>query len=155
MKKDKFLETLLEARKSWDELLGKVDKSQMTEPGLPGEWSVKDVIAHVWWHEREMSGMLEGKTLAGSEWWELPLDERNTLIYEELRDIPLEEVLETAKVEYERFLKALQALPEEGLNDPGYFEGMPAEWKPWEIIADNSYEHYLAHVPDIEKMVEK
>ena len=151
MKIEKFLDTLLNARKNWEALLAKVDKSRMTEPGLPVGWSVKDVIAHVYWHEREMSGMLEGKALKGSAWWELPLDERNQLIYEEQRDIPLDEVLETAQKEYERFMKALQGLPQEGLNDPGYFEGMPVEWKPWQIIADNSHEHYQAHVPDIKE----
>ena len=65
MKKNKFLNTLLEVRKNWEELLANVDKSQMAEPGLNSGWSVKDVITHVWWYEWGMSGMLEGKAGMG------------------------------------------------------------------------------------------
>jgi len=34
-----------------------VGKPRMTELGLPGGWSVKDVIAHITWYERKMVGM--------------------------------------------------------------------------------------------------
>lgn len=150
MKKSEFLDSLRSERKVWEALLVKVEKGKMTDPGLPGGWSLKDVISHVTWHEREMIGVIEAEALVGSVWWELPMDERNALIYEELKDQPLEEVLENAKQVYERFLKVLEALPEKALNDPTQFKDMPGEWVPWQVIAGNSFEHYRHHIPDIE-----
>jgi hypothetical protein len=97
-----------------------------------------------------MAGLLEAKALVGSEWWELPVDERNAHIYEEFNDQPLDEVLETLKQDYEHFLKALVALPENYLNDPAQFKNMPADWIPWKVIDGNSYEHYRQHIPEIE-----
>jgi hypothetical protein len=122
----------------------------MTEAILPEGWSLKDIIAHVAWHEREMVGLLESKALAGSDWWNLPMDERNSLIYEQHKDMPLDEVLAWAEKEYARFAKAFEALPEEALNAPSFFENMPPDWTPWEIIADNTYIHYRDHIDDIE-----
>ena len=150
MKKSEFLDTLRSVRNTWEVLLGKVEKEKMTETSLAGRWSVKDVIAHITWHEREMAGLLEAKALVGSEWWELLVDERNALIYEEFKDQPLDEVLEASKQDYERFLRAFEALPENYLNDPAQFKNMPADWIPWQVIAGNSYEHYRQHIPDIE-----
>ena len=53
-------------------MLAEVDSERMLEPGLPGGWSLKDVIAHVNWYEQEMVVLLETQELAGSELWELP-----------------------------------------------------------------------------------
>jgi len=150
MKKTEFLDTLRNVRYTWEALLAKVEKEEMTETSLPGGWSVKDVIAHITWHEREMAGMFEAKALVRSEWWELPMDERNALIYKEFKDQPLDEVLEASIQDYERFLKALEALPENYLNDPAQFKNMPGDWIPWQVIAGNSYEHYRQHIPEIE-----
>jgi hypothetical protein len=47
MKKTEFLDTLRSARDNWEALLAKVEKEKMTETSLPGEWSVKDIVAHI------------------------------------------------------------------------------------------------------------
>ena len=151
MEKSEFLNTLRKDREAWEALLARVKKEEMTEPDLPGGWSVKDVIAHVTWHEREMSKLLETRALVGSDWWELPMDERNELIYEQYKDQPLEEVLKSAELDYPHFLTAFEPISDEALNDPARFEHMPPDWVPWKIIADNTYEHYRAHMPAIEE----
>ena len=150
MKKSEFLENLIKGRKDWEALLASIDKNRMDEPVLPKGWSVKDIIAHVAWHEGEMVGLLEAKALVGSEWWDLPMDERNNLIHEQYKDMPLDDVLAWAGKEYARFTKAFEQLSEEALSDPSFFENMPPDWKPWEIIADNTFGHYHDHIDDIE-----
>jgi hypothetical protein len=151
MKKSEFLENLDKDHQAWEATLARVHQDEMTEPLLPEGWSVIDIIAHVAWHEREMVRIMEANALVGSEWWDLPLDERNSLIYEQHKEMSFDEVMAWAKKEYARFTKAFDALSEEALNDPSFFENMPPEWKPWEIIADNTYEHYRNHINDIEK----
>jgi hypothetical protein len=151
MEKSEFLDTLRKDREAWEALLARVNQDEMTEPVLPGGWSVKDIIAHVAWHEREMAGLLEGRALAGSDWWELPMDERNVMIFELYIDRPLDEVLEFAQQAYAHFLATFKPITNKELNDPARFEHMPPDWIPWKIIADNTYEHYRAHMPAIEE----
>jgi uncharacterized protein (TIGR03083 family) len=149
MDKLTLIDEIRKAREEWQSLIAEVGKSRMTEPGLPGGWSVKDVIAHITWYEREMIGMLKAKALEGSELWQLPQDERNVLIYEENRDRPLEEVLSEAEQIYNQLFEAIASLSEDDLSDPSHFRDMPSEWTPWDVIAGNTYEHYHQHIPDI------
>jgi hypothetical protein len=151
MSQSKMLELLQRDHQEWVALLAEVGRQRMTVPGLPGGWSVQDVIAHISWFEREMVGMLKARALVGSELWNLPQDERNGQIYQENKDRPLEDVLGEAQLVFEQLLQEVAALPVENLNDPALFPGMPADWVPWEIIAQNSYEHYQHHVGAIRK----
>jgi hypothetical protein len=94
-----------------------------------------------------MLGVLQARALVGSPWWDLPLDQRNQAIYAENQARPLAEVRQEAAQVYEALLKAIEALEEEDLHDPARFPGMPPDWKPWELLANNTYEHYLDHLP--------
>ena len=60
----------------------------MTTPGVVGKWSVKDLVAHITWSEREMVGVLAARALAGSDLWSLTNDERNEIVYQQNRDRP-------------------------------------------------------------------
>ena len=59
MKKAEFIDRVKTGRGEWTELLSMVDADLMLEPGQEGEWSAKDILAHVMWYEREMLGMLK------------------------------------------------------------------------------------------------
>ena len=87
--KARFLETLHADRAQWDTLLEEVGKDRMTQQGVVGEWSIKDIIAHVSWHEIEMIGVIKARKLVGSDWWNLPTDQRNQHIFEANCDRPL------------------------------------------------------------------
>jgi hypothetical protein len=121
----------------------------MTEPGLAGDWTAKDIVAHVTWYERETAVVMEERALVGSDLWQLPQDERNVPIYEENKDRHLEDVLGEAESVFERLITAIDALSEEELSDAAHFREMPEEWEPWKVIASNSYEHYHQHIPGI------
>ena len=149
MDKLRFMNKVKQAHEEWRNLQAEVDKPRMIEPGLPGGWSVKDVIAHITWYEREMIGMLKAMALEGSDLWQLPQDERNIPIYEQNKDRPLEEVLSEAEQVYDQLFEAIASLSEDELSDPSHFRGMPSEWIPWDVIAGNTYDHYYQHIPDI------
>jgi hypothetical protein len=155
MDKATFLDNLERGRAQWDALLAQVDKARMAAPGVADEWSLKDVIAHATWHEREMVGVIEARALVGSELWALPTDERNAVIFDENRDRPLNDVLAEAEQVYQQLVAGVQTLSDEDLVDPGRFDEMPAAWTPWQIIADNSYEHYLQHIPAVQAWLAK
>jgi uncharacterized protein (TIGR03083 family) len=144
-----FLQQLHAERAAWDSLLASVDPAQLEQPGLLGDWTLKDVIAHLAWHEREMVGVITQRALAGSEWWNLPFDERNARIYALYRDTPLAEVLPLAEASYRDFLAAFAALTDADLNDPARYAHMPPDWEPWRVYSSNTYEHYRDHTADL------
>ena len=149
MNKPTFVDNLRTGREQWEALLAQVGEARMLQPGVAGEWSIKDIIAHMTWGEREALGILQARALVGSDLWNLPQDERNAAVFVENRDRPLHEVLTEAQQVYAQLLEAVQTLSDEDLNDPNRFRDMPTDWLPWQIIAGNSYEHYQQHTPSI------
>lgn len=144
-----FQHTWRRDRAEWDRVLAEVGEDRMLEPGLPGRWSVKDVIAHVSWYEREMVVLLETMALTDSELWNLPANDRNKAIYEESKDLPLEQVLIDSNQLFERLWVLVSELADEDLIDSARIDQMPDDLEPWQVIASNTYEHYQQHIPDI------
>lgn len=145
MDKATFVQALTEARAQWDALLAEVGQERMLDPGAAGKWSVKDIIAHILWSEREMAPIIQTHILDGSELWNLPQDDRNEVVYQQNRDRPIEEILAEAQQVYAQLFEAVQTLSDEDLNDPYRFKNMPEDWVPWRIIAGCSFDHYRDH----------
>lgn len=150
MTKAALLGAIRGARAEWDATLAEVGEGRMTEPGLAGGWSVKDVIAHITWSEREMVGMLGMHALVDAEGlWAMDQDARNAAVYESNRARPLAEVLAKARDTYAELLDAVAALDEEDVNDPHRYKDMPVDWRPWDLVAGGSYRHYRDHIEPI------
>ena len=150
-----LIEMVKRERAAWNALIEQINLEQMTNPGVAGLWSLKDIIAHITWHEREMVGLVRAHALVGSELWNIPTDERNAAIYEEVRQQPLEQVLEESTQVYQQLIIVLPSLTDQDLTNPESFPGMPPDWQPWLIIAQNTYEHYQDHISDIERWISK
>lgn len=60
-----FLDLIRTARLAWDDQLRRVQRDQMTVPGVVGKWSVKDLVAHITCSERDMVGVLQVRVLVG------------------------------------------------------------------------------------------
>ena len=140
-----FIEQVRQARARWDGLVDHLSDEQMLQPCAGGEWSIKDIQSHITWHDREMVVLVRGRALAGSDLWELPLDQRNQAIFELTRDRPLLEVRAQARQVFAALMQELATLSDEELSTPGKFSDMPEDWLPWEMIASNTYEHYDDH----------
>lgn len=135
----------------WNGLLAEIPPARRTEPGLPGGWAVKDVMAHLSWFEREMVGLIRERALAGSELWNMSQAERNAAIYEQNLERPLAQVQKEADEIHADLAAAVTTLSDEELQDASHFDKMPPQWRPWEVLAGNSYEHYLDHIPPIRR----
>ena len=154
MNKDEVITRVKTERSRWSDIMARMDDDMMLKPGVEGHWSAKDILAHVVWYEREMVGMLRARALVGSDLWTLPLDERNAGVYEETRNMTLEEVrAESARV-VPQLLEQLEALPEGAYGDASCFPGMPADWEPWSIIAGSTFDHYLDHTRSLNRLLE-
>lgn len=127
---------------------GGLDERRVTEPGAAGDWSLKDVVAHVAHWERYMArrlqAVLRGETNIPPE-STLDTDEDNALVYAEHRDEPLADVLAGARQSHQELLGLVEALPESALAGTHWFSSSDAPL--WESIAGNTYEHYREHAP--------
>jgi hypothetical protein len=158
MSKAEVLEAMRSARQEWDALISRIPSARMTEPGVMGdgsEWTVKDVIYHVLWGEREIIEVFRQHKLTGSDLWDLPQTERNTAMVEEGKHLSLDEVLSEAQQVYAQLVAEIEKLSDEDLNDASLYEDMPPDWKPWRLIAENTFEHYPEHLGPISAWLEK
>lgn len=149
MTKAELLNTLKTARAEWDELVEKALKREADgthRPYAEGEYSLKDVIAHVTWYERETVGIIKARALRGSPHWRLPtVDERNAAVYRDIHELPLETVLTQAKEVYGQLVEAVEGLSNKDIEDATAFQDMP--WTPARLVSGNAYDHYYQHIP--------
>jgi uncharacterized protein (TIGR03083 family) len=154
--KRQFLDMVREAWVEWEALLARVEPARLDEPGVAGDWSVKDVVAHIAWYEREMVGLAGRRSLAGaSPLWEIETDRRNALLRDEQRGRAPDVVLAEAREVHAEAVAALDTLTDADLAEPGRFAGMPADWVPWQVIAGNTYAHYRAHAPALRAWLDR
>jgi hypothetical protein len=160
MNKLEFLQNLQTSRAEWDALISEAqslgEEAMLSRAG-DDEWSLKDLIAHNIWYEREIVRLLTTRNLSfgpSDDLWATRNDERNKVLYEMYRDLPLSIVLSEEKQVYKDLLIEIRKLKDEDFNDPRRFNGMPMDWLPWRILAENSYEHYSSHINDIKKHLE-
>jgi hypothetical protein len=139
-----------EERAALEELINRLNATQMTTPGPEG-WSVKDHLAHlVTWeqillihHMKERpfaeAAAMDETTAAATENMTAE-DGLNDFFFERDKDRPLEEVLADFHESHRRVLAALEAASFEELMRP-YHEGQPLlNW-----VRGDTYGHYQEH----------
>jgi hypothetical protein len=161
MNKTKLLETLRTERGNWESLLEKIGEERMTIPGVVGDWSIKDVIAHIMSYEQyildRLRETLRGAVYTPSETPEAltayldqhgypdfgsPLlddDGPNAWVIQRYRAESLDKVMTKESQVFADLLQATQELTEEALAEHQYAER----------IESNTIEHYQHHANDI------
>ena len=153
MDKTTLIETLRSRRADWDAALAEVPLDAMTEPGVAGEWTVKDVVMHLAYHERwyadRLHEILRDERYTPTEIDRMPFDERNGHIYRQNRDRPLAEVLAESREAFDRLVAGVEAQTEAFLIEPQHFEGAPGPMILWQMLRGDVYDHYGDHIPAI------
>jgi hypothetical protein len=149
MTKTEFLLNLQNGRRQWHQVWRGIDLFGTSSPRRPGEMSLRDILFHVAWYEREMVNMLKLRKVAGSAWWDLPTEERNAFIKTEGQTISLLQAWRVEEQAFTDLLAQLQTLTDEELEQSHCFKEMPVDWIPWQVIASNTYEHYIEHFSSI------
>jgi len=125
--------------------LARLTHTQMLVPGVEGEWSVKDILAHISTWERRMiswtGSLLHGEVPAIPLPWDV--DRMNTETYAQFRDKPLADVLEEFRQSYWDSLALVESLVEERLQT-NYVDTWPMG-RLWTGIAANMNWHYKEH----------
>lgn len=150
--KRELLDAIKQHRAEREALLAEVGDVRMTTPGVAGEWSVKDIIAHVAWYEWWSAEFIRTRT-----WPQLPdhlnsedTDTRNDAYFMERRETPLAEILDEASHSYDCLITAIEALTAEEYADQTLL-GMPEDpgWQVSKWIPENTYLHDEQHAPAV------
>jgi hypothetical protein len=136
----------------WRELTEEVGRDRMNESGPMGEWTFKDLAAHLLgWRERTLD-RLEAAAQARDEPpppWPADLDDDdpiNDWIQARHRDRSVEAVLDDVDRAYLRLRAVVETLPETALTDPDAFV-----WLGGESLAETDLFGHLhdEHLPSI------
>lgn len=155
MDRTELLNEINAGRARLEAALTRLTPEQMTRPDLPGEWSVKDLLAHLgWWQRREVMiyhALKEGvrpETVLVSG----TIDELNARVLADYRARDLEEVRAFEHQAYLDLLAIAETAPEEELFGHHTFAwtgGQPfVDW-----IAGDTYDHYAEHLPAVEVLL--
>lgn len=114
-------------REAWEALLAEVGEARMLEPGPMGEWSFRDLAAHLTaWRSRTLARLeaaADGQPEPPPPWPDGMTgdDEINAWFRERDRDKPLADVLAESRASSARLAAAVRRLPADELNDPDRF----------------------------------
>lgn len=144
MKKQQLLDKL---EKAWASFLGSFEglsDEQMTEPGVMGEWSVKDILAHITTWEQEtlkhMPLILEGGRPQRYSVEYGGIDAFNALMTEKKRGLSLSEVKQQLGETHRRVVEMIERVPDEQFTHETRFRRR--------VLLD-TYSHYPIHAEAI------
>ena len=138
------LDVIVAERAAWNDLVSTVGPDRMQEPGPMGDWTFKDLAAHLTgWRERsiarlEAAGRGEGDPPPP---WPADLtddDDINDWIQARAANQSVTEVLAAADASFAELSAAVQALPDDALWDQARFPWLEGQ-SIGEVILDRSY----------------
>ena len=152
--KDHILAALREQFERWEELLASLSEAQITEPHFDFDWSIKDVMAHLWaWQQISITRMEAGglerephypEWLANiSSGWEEDADRVNALTFENNHSKPWSEIHGNWRAGFLRFLDAGSQISERNLLDGDRYPWLRGYSLAFILVA--SYDHHQEH----------
>jgi hypothetical protein len=152
--KQAILTNLREEFSRWEAILAGMSETEITHPRLAANWSVKDVIAHLWaWQQRSIARLEAGLYHREPEYPQWPAefdpevegepDQLNAWLYQTNQDKPWSQVYQEWRAGFLHFLALGEKIPESDLLDPARYEWM--EGQPLFSTLRASHEHYAEH----------
>ncbi len=150
MDKQKLLNQIAGAWTAFQGSYAGLPESHLAKPGVSGEWSVKDIIAHVTTWEEEalkyLAFILEGKRPPRYKDLYGGIDAFNAQTSEQKRGLSLAEVLKQSDETHRRLIAYVEAAPEEELTRETRFRRR---------LRLDTYSHYPIHTKAIREWREK
>ncbi len=140
MKRQQLVDKLEKAWAAFQDSYAGLSEAQMLQPGVTGDWSVKDILAHVtWWEEealKHLPNILKGARRPRYSVTYGGIDAFNAQMTELKRDLPLGAVLEQMQATHARLLAFIDSVPEEHFAREGAFR---------HGLRLDTYSHYPEH----------
>lgn len=159
MDKTELLDELEDGRVELAELLEDLPDTALLEPGVVGDWSIKDTLAHLTFWEGQLVTLLfqaqrgvdkPSTVHFGKE----TTDEVNQRIYEASKERPLERIWADWEGVRRQTIRRVSEMSEQDLNDPrryAWLEDQPL----YEWVLNDSCGHEAGHADQIRVWLEK
>jgi hypothetical protein len=152
MNKKDLLAALEDTHERLTEAIASLSEEEMLLPGTMGDWSVKDLLAHLSRWEAELVKLLwqarqglQPSTILNSP---ISFDEINARWQQEDQDRPLKRILEDFHGVREQTMRRLESFEDKDLDNPQRFPWLKGR-ELWTWVASDSYEHDLEHLPQL------
>ncbi|MHA2366159.1 MAG: DinB family protein [Candidatus Hodarchaeales archaeon] len=140
-----FLKKYKYHRGRWDSLIDLIIDKRLHEEIVKENWSLKDVIAHITWYEKELVNALKEKTIVESKFWNLSIKERNELIFINTHEKTLEEILSNSKEIFNSLITEIEKLTDIELNSDNFIKRKSDKRITYDFISGNGFYHYDDH----------
>lgn len=144
-----LLRALADTRAQTEAALAGLTEDQLVDPGVIGDWSVKDILAHLTAWEAELVTLLVKVKRGQKPTWPAPaeFDDLNTKWHKETKNRPLDRVLADWRGVRKQTVRQVEGLTEADLNQKwGWLRNRVAH----DLIAANSYSHEAEHLAQIQ-----
>ncbi|MDX1662768.1 MAG: DinB family protein [Candidatus Promineifilaceae bacterium] len=153
-----LVERLDEVRVRLLEALAPLPDEALTYPGVIGEWSIADVLAHLVNWEAELVTAFHkidqekrpGRLLQALK----DRDRYNAERFAEMKGRDLERIFDDLQDVRAKVEEWLEEFNDKQLKSPGYYDwlsGRPL----WKLIAEVTYEHEASHLEEIEAFADR
>jgi hypothetical protein len=144
MNRQQLLKKLDKAWMEFKESYAGLSDARLTEPGVVGDWSVKDILAHVtWWEEEALKYLpliIQQGTPPRYSTQYGGIDAFNALMTERRQDLSLAGVLQQQQETHRRLVDYLESVPEEQFTRETRFRHR---------LRLDTYRHYPEHAKAI------
>jgi len=152
MHKNELLIELEESREKFLDTLEGLPQDQWILPGVVGEWSIKDILAHLSRWEAELVKFLwqarQGERPTTIHLTQVDVDETNRLWFIDSRTRSLDRILDDFHAVRNQTLLRVEAFSDNELNDPKKYPWLSSRAL-WEWVASDSFEHEAEHAVQI------
>ena len=154
MKKDELVDALNDARRRFLEAIAGLDDATLSMPGVTGDWSIKDVIAHLNMWESETVTMLfqtrQGQKPTTVHFRQVSDDEQNEAWYALTKDRTVTQILNDFEGVRKQTLRRIGEFRPVELEKKGYFP-----WLKDRSLAELVWDYTGAHEESHAEMIER
>jgi len=140
MKRQQLLQKLDQAWAEFKASYAGLSDAQLTMPGVSGDWSVKDILAHVTWWEAEalkhLPLIIEGGQPPRYSTQYGGINAFNQLMTERKQNLSLADILHQQEETHRRLIEYIQGVPEEQFTRETRFRHR---------LRLDTYSHYPQH----------
>lgn len=148
MNKDEIVDRLEDDREEFLDAIEGLPPEEMQEPIAPGDWSVKDIIAHLNACEAELVKLLwqlkSGRKPTSMLLGDIDIEAQNKQWYEASQSRSLESVMSDFEGVRRQTARRVEAFTDQELNDPKRYPSL-GNSPLWKWIAENSFQHESEH----------
>lgn len=144
---ESFLLKFVKSRERLSRAIQQIKINEDLNLPINAKWTISQHLAHILWYEEQMITMLQNKDMsANREIWQKPIHERNQVVHRIQQRLTTKEILKLNESVPRKLQQLIEALETPMLSNSSWITHMPPEWKPWEVIASNTFDHFNSHL---------